>query len=76
MPKQNNKILKDSHREKSTKVPFIIYADLEFLLKKMITCHNNPETSSTTKTNKYTPPGYWLFTHCSLVFTWKNEHLS
>ena len=58
MPKQNNKILKDSHREKSTKVPFIIYADLEFLLKKMITCHNNPETSSTTKTNKYTPPGY------------------
>ena len=45
MPKQNNKILKDSHREKSTKVPFIIYADLESLLKKMMTCHNNLETS-------------------------------
>ena len=25
------------------KVPFIIYADLECLLEKMNTCHNNPE---------------------------------
>ena len=34
MPKENNKILKYSHREKSTKFIFIIYADLESLLKK------------------------------------------
>ena len=31
------------------KVPFIIYVDLESLLQKMNTCHNNPEKSSTTK---------------------------
>ena len=35
------------------KVPFIIYADLESLLEKMNTCHNNPEKSSTTKMNKH-----------------------
>ena len=54
------------------KVPFIIYADLESLLEKMITCHNNPEKSSTTKINKNTPSGYSVFTHCSFDTT-KNE---
>ena len=49
------------------RVPFIIYADLECLLEKMNPCHNNPEKSSTTKTNKHTPSGYSLFTHCSFV---------
>ena len=46
------------------KIPFIIYADLEFLLEKMNTCHNNPEKSSKIKINKHTPSGYSLFTHC------------
>ena len=32
MPKKDNKILKYNHGEKSTNVPFIIYADLESLL--------------------------------------------
>ena len=31
------------------KVPFLTYADLECLLEKNSTCHNNPEKSSTTK---------------------------
>ena len=43
MPEEGNKILKYNPGEKSMKVPFIIYADLEFLLEKMNTCHNNPE---------------------------------
>ena len=51
------------------KVPFIIYADLESLLAKMNTCHNNPEKSSTTKVNKHTPSGYSLFTQCSFDTT-------
>ena len=54
------------------KVPFIIYADLESLLEKMSTCHNNPEKSSTTKINKHTPSGYLLFTPCSFDAT-KNK---
>ena len=47
------------------KVPLVIYADLESLLEKMNTCHNNPEKSSTTKISKHTPSGYSLFTQCS-----------
>ena len=56
---------KDNNGEKSMKVPFIIYADLECLLKKMSTCINNPNELSTTKINKHTPSGYSIFTSCS-----------
>ena len=34
MPKGDNKISKYNHGEKSMKVPFIIYADIGFLLQK------------------------------------------
>ena len=64
MPEEDNEILKYNHGEKSMKVPFIIFAELESLLEKMSTCHNNPEKSST-KINKHTPSGCSLFTHCS-----------
>ena len=72
IPEKDNKILKYNHAEKSMKVPFIIYADIESLLKKINTCHNNPESSSTTKINKHTASGYSLFTHCSFDTT-KNK---
>ena len=49
MPEKDNKILKYNQGEKSMKVPFIIYADLESLLEKINTCHNNPEKASITK---------------------------
>ena len=45
MSKENNKILKYNHRERSMKFTFIIYADLEPLLEKINTCHNNPKKS-------------------------------
>ena len=61
---KDNKILKYNHGEKSMKVPFITYADLESLLEKINTCHNNLEKSSTTKMNKHTPSDYSLLTHC------------
>ena len=64
MSEKNNKILKYSQGEKSMKVPFIIYADLESLLEKINTCHNNPEKSSTTKINKQASSGYSFFTQC------------
>ena len=51
MPNEDNKILKYNHREKYMKVPFIIYDDLECLLEKISTCHNNPEKPKT-KINK------------------------
>ena len=65
MPTKDNNIIKYNHGEKSMKVPFIIYADLECLLEKMSTCINKPNESSTTKINKHTPSGYSIFTSCS-----------
>ena len=65
MPNEDNKIIKYNQGEKSIKLPFVIYADLECLLEKMSTCQNNPNESSTTEINKHTPSGYSLFTHCS-----------
>ena len=43
MPKEDNKKLKYNHGEKSMKVPFIIYADLESLLEKNEHLHSNPK---------------------------------
>ena len=34
-------------------------------IRKMSTCINNHNESSTTKINKHTPSGYSIFTHCS-----------
>ena len=65
MPTKNNNIIKYYHGEKSMKLPFVIYADLECLLEKMSTCINNPNESSTTKINKHVPSGYSIFIHCS-----------
>ena len=61
MSKENSKMLKYNHGEKSMKAPFLIYADLQFLLERINICHNNPKNSSTTKINKHTPSGYSLF---------------
>ena len=65
MPHKDNNTIKYNQGEKSIKLPFVIYADLEFLLEKISTCQNNLNESSTTKINKHTPSGYSLFTHCS-----------
>ena len=69
MPEEYNKILKYNEGEKSMRVPFIIYTDLECLLEKINTCYNNPEKSSTTKINKHTPSGYSSFIHSSFDTT-------
>ena len=65
MPTKDNNAIKYNHGEKSMKIPFVIYADLECLLEKISICVNNPNESSTTKINKHTPSGYSIFTHCS-----------
>ena len=72
MPKEDNKLLKYNHGEKSMKNLFVIYADLECLVKKMSTSHNNPEKSSTTKKYEYTPSSYSIFTDSSFDAT-KNK---
>ena len=72
MPNEDNKIIKHNQGEKSMKSPFIIYTDLKCLLEKISTYYNDLEESLTTETNKHTPSGYSLFTHCSFDKT-KNK---
>ena len=72
MPTKDNNIIKYNQGEKSIKLPFVVYADLECLLEKMNTCINNPNESSTTEINKHIPTGYSIFTHCSFDQT-KNK---
>ena len=65
MPDKNKKLLKYNPGEKWTKVPFIIYKDLECLLQKIDTCQNNPEESYKEKKAKHKLSGYWRVTCCS-----------
>ena len=65
MPDKDKKILKYKPGEKSLKVPFIIYDDLERMLEKIGTCQNDPKKSSTGKKAEHTPSGYSLVTCCS-----------
>ena len=64
MPTKNNDIIKYNQGEKSIKLPFVVYTDLECLLEKMSTCRNNPNESSITEINKHMPSGYSIFTYC------------
>ena len=49
MPNENNEILKQNYEEKLLTGAFIIYGELEFLLKIMHLCQNNFEKSYTEK---------------------------
>ena len=53
---------------KSDKMPYIIYADIDSLIRKMDGCADNPEKSSTTKIGQHIYCGYsmstfWEFDH-------------
>ena len=63
MATKDNNIIKYNQGEKSIKLAFVVYANLECLLEKMSTCQNNPNESSRTEINKHTPSGYSFFTH-------------
>lgn len=47
MSQKDNNILKYNHEEKLMKVPFVIYADTEYLREKLLEkvdiCYNNPK---------------------------------
>ena len=64
MPKKGTS-LKYHPGVKCMRAPFAIYADFQSLLKKMDTCNNDPDKSSTTKLNKHEMCGYSLVTRCS-----------
>ena len=53
MPSQKDNILQFHQHMKLDKMPYIINADLESLIKKIDGCANNPEKSSTRKICKH-----------------------
>ena len=65
MPEEGKNMLKYSLRDKSLKVPFIIYANWECLLKKKQPRQNNPENSHSQRKAKHKPSGYSLSLNCS-----------
>ena len=62
MPSEDTKILEFNQYQKSDKVLFVIYADLECLIEKIDGCENNPEKSFTTKVGKHIPSGFLMST--------------
>ena len=72
MLRWDDKIFKYNHAEKSLKVPFVIYLDLECLLLKMPSCQNNPKNSYTERKTKHEPSGWAIITNCSFDAT-KNK---
>ena len=54
-------------------MPFIIYADLECITKKIDGCKNNPENSSATKVCEHIPSGFPVST-ISLFRSMENNH--
>ena len=67
MPTDYNEILKYNHGKKSLKAPFIIYLDLECLLKKKQSWKSYTESKA-----KQEPSGLPMFTKCSFGET-KNK---
>ena len=63
MPEQV--ILKHNPGEKSLKVPFTIYLDLECILKKEQSCQNNPGKSHTEKIARHEPSSWSMFIRSS-----------
>ena len=71
MPAQDAKTLEFNECLKSDKMPYIINADLESMIKRIDECKNNPEKSSVTKIGEHIPCGYSIYTMYTEVKTMK-----
>ena len=58
IPSEKDKILEFNQYMKPDKIPYIIYADIESLIRKVDWWANNPQKSSTTKISEHIPCGY------------------
>ena len=59
---EDTKIMEFNQYQKSEKVPFIIYADIERIIEKIDGCKNNPGNSSATKVREHIPSGFSMST--------------
>ena len=58
MPSEKDHMSKFNQYMKSDKMSYIIYTDIESLIRKIDGCTNNPENSSTTKIGEHVLCGY------------------
>ena len=73
MSSEDTKILEFNQYKKYDKVPFITYADLECLIKKIDGCKNNLENLSTTKISRHISSGFSMSTISSFSSI-ENKH--
>ena len=73
MSSEDTKILEFNQYQKSGKVPFIIYADLEYIIEKIKGCKSSTENSSTKKVSKHIPSDFSMSTISSFRST-ENKH--
>ena len=69
MPSEKTRILEFNQYQKSDKAPFIIYADLEYIIEKIDGCKNNPENLSATNVSEHIPSSFSMSTISSFRST-------
>ena len=62
IPSKETKIFRVDQYEKPDKTPYIVYVDLESLIKKVDGCKTKLQKSSTTKVGEHIPCGYSMCT--------------
>ena len=72
MPSEDIKILEFNQYQKSDKSPFIIYADLECLIEKLMDA--KIIMKSTTKVDEHIPSGFSMTTTISSFKSIENKH--
>ena len=73
MPSEKVNILEFDQYLKLDKMPYIIFADIESLIKKIDECASSPEKSSTKKTGEHIPCGYSMSTIWAFDYI-ENKH--
>ena len=74
MSSKKDNILEFNQYMKSDKMPYLIYTDMEPLIKKIDGCINNPETSLTVKIGQHFPCRYSMPIIWTLVHI-ENKHI-
>ena len=74
MSSKKDNILEFNQYIESDKMPYLIYTDMEPLIKKIDGCINNPETSLTVKIGQHFPCRYSMPIIWTLVHI-ENKHI-
>ena len=76
MPSEKGRIVEFNKHMKSDELPYIVYDNIESLIKKTDGCANNQENSLSTKTSEhisceYSMSAIWTFDHIENKYTLK-----